>query len=43
LAPDTGAYFAERLDLIMDNKKFELPTAERARKYLKKQRVRLRT
>ena len=32
--------FTDRVDLIIDNKKFEVPTGERARKYLCKRRVR---
>ena len=34
------AYFSRVVDLIIDNKRFELPTHERARQYLKSQRVR---
>ena len=35
-----GSYFADRVDMIIDNKKFEIPTSERSRRYLNKQRVR---
>ena len=35
-----GSYFADKVDMIIDNKKFEIPTSERSRKYLNKQRVR---
>lgn len=35
-----GTYFSNAIDLIIDNKKFETPTNERARQYLKKLRVR---
>ena len=34
------AFFAERIDLIIDNKQFDIPTTQRARKYLASQRVR---
>ena len=37
-----GTYWADTVDLIIDNRKFEIPTYERARKYLKAQRVRCR-
>ena len=33
-------YFTDRVDLIMDNKKFDVPTHDRARKYQKMLRVR---
>ena len=35
-----GVYFADRLDFIMDNKKFEIPTTERSRQYMTQQRIR---
>jgi len=35
-----GSYFADQVDMIIDNKKFEIPTSERSRRYLNKQRVR---
>ena len=36
----SGAYFANRVDLIIDNKQWEIPTSERSRNYIDKQRVR---
>ena len=33
-------YFSDRLDMIIDNKKFDIPTTEKARQYLTQQRVR---
>ena len=35
-----ASYFADKVDLIIDNKVFDLPTSERARQYLAQQRVR---
>jgi len=35
-----ASYFADQVDLIIDNKVFDLPTSERARQYLAQQRVR---
>ena len=34
------SFFTDEVDMIIDNKRFDVPTTERARKYLKKQRVR---
>ena len=34
------SYFEEDIDMIIDNKKFDVPTTERARKYMMSQRVR---
>ena len=34
------SFFLEKVDLIIDNKQFDIPTTERARKYLASQRVR---
>ena len=36
----TPAFFQRRVDLIIDNKQFDVPTTERTRKYLASQRVR---
>ena len=33
-------FFTKKIDMIIDNKRFDIPTTERARQYLKKQRVR---
>ena len=33
-------FFVQGLDMIIDNKKFDVPTTERARRYMKQQRVR---
>ena len=33
-------YFINKVDMIIDNKQFDVPTSERARQYLKSQRVR---
>ena len=35
-----ASYFLNKVDLIIDNKQFDIPTTERARKYLAAQRVR---
>ena len=40
LAKRPGAYYADEVDLIIDNKRFDTPTHEQARKYLKKGGVR---
>lgn len=40
LAKKPKKFYSEKLDLIIDNKKFETPTHERAREYLKEQHVR---
>eukprot|EP00973_Karenia_brevis_P038695 5340854-Karenia_brevis.AAC.1 len=34
-------FWKKDVDLIIDNKRWDVPTTERARKYLQKQRVRL--
>lgn len=34
------SYFEKEIDMIIDNKKFDVPTTERARKYMMSQRVR---
>ena len=36
----TGSHFADRVDLIIDNKQWLIPTSDRTRKHLSKQRVR---
>ena len=36
----TVSFFTSTVDMIIDNKRFDIPTTERARKYLEKQRVR---
>jgi hypothetical protein len=33
-------WFSEKVDLIIDNKAFDVPTNERARRYMKQQAVR---
>ena len=35
-----GSYFTNTIDMIIDNKKFDVPTTERARRYLQGQKVR---
>ena len=35
-----SSFFVRDLDMIIDNKKFDVPTTERARLYMKQQRVR---
>ena len=35
-----GDYFSDDLDMIIDNKKFEVPTTEKARQYMTNQRIR---
>ena len=40
LAKKPKTFYSKKLDLIIDNKKFDTPTHERARQYLKEQHVR---
>ena len=40
MAAHPPSYYEKRLDMIIDNKKFDIPTTERARQYMKNQRVR---
>ena len=40
LAKRPGTFYADKVDLIIDNKKFDVPTHDAARKYLRKGRVR---
>ena len=40
LAKRPGTFYTDKVDLIIDNKRFDTPTHEAARKYLKKGRVR---
>ena len=35
-----SSYFTDKIDMIIDNKHWEIPTSERSRKHLNKQRVR---
>ena len=39
-AAKPSSYFQKEVDMIIDNKKFDVPTTERARKYMKSLRVR---
>lgn len=39
-ASKSPSYFTDRIDMIIDNKTFDVPTTERARRHLKSQQVR---